>query len=435
MPEMVTTDSATSERPKEIRFIHAADLHLDSQLKGLEAYEGAPAARIRNATRDAFSNLVHLAIAEKVEFVVIAGDLFDGKGTDQQTALWTAGQFRLLERAGIDVFLIRGNHDAAAEVRQRVQWPANVKEFPTDAPATLRHEKSGIALHGQGFAQRETTLDLAAGYPMALPGWFNLGVLHTSLTGDPAHDSYAPTREDVLVSKAYDYWALGHIHTSRILRERPAIAYSGCAQGRHIHEAGAKGCLLVTLRPTLTIEFRPLDVLRWQLLETTATVEGRLCDLYDQIRRELEQCSAACEGRFAAVRLIIRGQTAAHWELSQPLGHTDAVDEIRNIANSLDQVWVEKIEFQTTPPVDVARLRQGQDLLGEFLREIQELLDADDESLIRVLQDETSPLLNKAGQELRDGEIDLAEPQRLRRWLRQAENLVVARLHETPIEA
>ena len=430
MPEPSVAVSKKS-RGDERRFIHAADLHLDSQLKGLEAYEGAPVDRLRNATRVAFENLIALAIDEQVDFVVIAGDLFDGKWTDQQTGLWTAAKFRQLERAGIDVYLIRGNHDAAAEVRQRVQWPPNVHEFPTDAPGTFLHEPTGIALHGQGFSQRETTIDLAAGYPLAIEGKFNVGLLHTSLTGDPNHDSYAPTREETLVSKGYDYWALGHIHTQRRIRERPFIAYSGCTQGRHIHESGVKGCFLVTVRnEKAVVQFRELDAIRWQLVEATAPPEGPMSELYDVIRQRLEQARASADGRFVAVRLVVTGQTACHRDLNAPNGHDDAVIQIRDLANSLDQVWVEKIQFQTQPRVDVARLRESPDLLGELLRSLQALTEASDEELVQTFKDETSSLGTKAGLELRECDINLSDPELIRRWLCDAENLLVARLAE-----
>ena len=180
-----------------MKFLHAADLHLDAQLKGLEAYEGAPVARIRNATRVAFENVVALAIREKVAFVVLAGDLFDGKWTDQQTGLWTAGQFRRLEREGIKVYLLRGNHDAAAEVRQSTNWPANVSEFPVDRPGSFVDEQLRVALHGQGFSTRETQEDLAKNYPPPVAGLFNIGVLHTSLMGDPQHDRFRRSGADI----------------------------------------------------------------------------------------------------------------------------------------------------------------------------------------------------------------------------------------------
>ena len=198
------------------KFIHAADTHIDSRLLGLAAYEGAPVDRLRGASREAFANLVTLAIKEKVAFVIIAGDLFDGQWEDMRTGLWTAGQFRRLARENISVYLIRGNHDAASKVRARIDWPKNeqgaqiVHEFSVRKAETFQLADLGVALHGRGFAHQEAPDDLAKDYPDPVDGAFNIGVLHTSLSGDANHDTYAPTSEQVLVNKGYDYWALTH---------------------------------------------------------------------------------------------------------------------------------------------------------------------------------------------------------------------------------
>jgi exonuclease SbcD len=145
------------------QFIHAADVHLDSPLKGLHAYEGAPVERLTGATREAFANLVQLALDEEVAFVVIAGDLFDTEWQDMRTGLWLAGEFRKLARAGIPTFLIRGNHDAASKVRSKLEWPqgengeAMVREFSDAKPQTFYIEELGVALHGRGMPTKPST--------------------------------------------------------------------------------------------------------------------------------------------------------------------------------------------------------------------------------------------------------------------------------------
>jgi exonuclease SbcD len=385
-----------------MKFLHAADVHLDSPLRGLELYEGAPAARIRNATREAFENLVRLALTEKVQFVVIAGDLFDGKWTDLQTGLWVAGQFRRLEREDVAVYLIRGNHDAMAVTGQtRIQWPANVREFPVDAPSTIRDDALGVALHGRGFASREVMEDVAVTYPAAIPGLYNIGVLHTSLAGNPEHDTYAPTTVANLVRSGYDYWALGHIHLRQTVLEKPAIVWPGCIQGRHIHERGAKGCVVVTVdRGHTEVRFRPLDVLRWSLVEIELAAEARLADLYDEVATRLRACQQEAEGRFCAARIVVTGQTACHGLLQSTDGAAEAIAEIRNIANGLDEMWVEKVRLDTSPPIDMEELRRGQDLMGELVREFDRQQTAPDEELVR-LGDSLAPLAGKGTLELK----------------------------------
>tara|TARA_R110002072_G_scaffold303142_1_gene495822 strand:- start:90600 stop:91898 length:1299 start_codon:yes stop_codon:yes gene_type:complete len=422
------------------RFIHAADLHIDSPLRGLEAYEGAPVERLRRATRDAFENLIKLAIEEDVAFVVIAGDLFDGKWQNMETGLWTARQFRQLAQRGIPVFLLRGNHDAESKVRQAVSWPSNVFEFSTRQPQTFLSEKVGlpdsvrVALHGQGFARAEVKDDLAATYPDAVPERFNIGVLHTSLTGHPAHNPYAATSLDVLRGRGYDYWALGHIHLRETHCEEPYVAFSGNTQGRHINECDAKGCLLVTVNEAAieSVEFRPLDTARWHRKAITLGTDDGLPELYDRVRESIEtfrSVDTEDDDRLSVIRFEISGACTAHQALSQSVTLHEAVHEIRNIANEWeDDVWIEKIQFQTSPPIDLEQLRQSSDLVGELLRNIELL--AQDHDALTAIANELTPLREKSGasSELLEAGVDLTDSDLLVRWLRQAESFLLARI-------
>ena len=223
-----------------MRFIHCADIHLDSPLRGLEFYDGAPAEEMRGATRRAFANVVDLAIDRSVDFVLIAGDIFDGDWPDFNTGLYFASQLRRLAESDVRVFLTYGNHDAVSKLTRSVPLPKNVFSFPANRPATEVIESLGVAIHGQSFASEAVSTDLSAAYPAARNGLLNIGVLHTSLSGREGHQPYAPTTADRLTDKAYDYWALGHVHTREIVRESPWIVFPGNTQGRH--------CLLYTSR-------------------------------------------------------------------------------------------------------------------------------------------------------------------------------------------
>jgi DNA repair exonuclease SbcCD nuclease subunit len=420
------------------RFIHAADIHIDSPLRGLESYPGAPTERLRNATREAFENLVQLAIDESVAFVIIAGDLFDGHWKDMNTGIWTAGQFRKLERTGIPVCLIRGNHDAESKVRTGIKWPPNVHEFSVRKPETLTSEQLGltksqpVAIHGQGFAKPDIQEDLAAGYPDAVPGCFNIGVLHTSLTGDPAHDRYAATTLEVLRNRSYDYWALGHVHirSEPPLSVTPFVAFAGNTQGRHIRETGAKGCLLVSVEDgnISHTEFRETDTLRWHRAKVTLGQSDGLSELYDRTRDVLDECLDLSDGRFAAVRVEISGACAAHRELVRPGCQDEAVSQIRDIANEWDdEIWIEKVKLNTSAPIDVEQLREGQDLLGELLRDVEGLSE-DEDQLSELVAESLATLSAKAGPELQAADVSLTDPEQLQIWLQQAEALLLARM-------
>ena len=142
-------------------FIHAADIHLDSPLSGLSAYEGAPVDLLRNAPRAAFSNLIDEAIRERVDFMVIAGDLYDGAWRDFNTGLFFSGETGRLKREEIPVFIVHGNHDAESELTKQLMLPDNVKVFSTRKAETHHLEHLGVALHGQSFREAKTEENLA----------------------------------------------------------------------------------------------------------------------------------------------------------------------------------------------------------------------------------------------------------------------------------
>ncbi len=417
-----------------VKFIHAADLHIDSPLRGLEVYDGAPLDQLRGATRVALQNLVSLAIEQAVEFVVIAGDLFDGKWQDMRTGLWTAARLRELDRAGIRVFLLQGNHDAASKVRQAVAWPDNVHVFSVKKPETILLDDLQVAIHGQGFAREKITADLAANYPIAVDGLFNIGVLHTSLTGSTEHDTYAPTTLSTLLTRGYDYWALGHIHarSDPPLSQEPYIAYSGNLQGRHIKETGVKGCLLVTVEEgeLQPVEFAATDTLRWQLVDIPLRPGDGRDELLAAVETHLASAREAAAGFFSAVRLVVHGACEVHREIAHESQRAEIVAEIRNLANDLaDDLWVEKIKLNTTAPVDLSALLQGKDLLGELLRSLHAARD--DAEMLRELADDLKPLRAKATAELREAGVDIDDHDQMARWITDAEALLVARLTES----
>lgn len=412
------------------KFVHVADVHIDSPMRGIESYEGLPADEIRLATRHSFQNVVQLCISEKAAFLLIAGDLFDGKWLDMNTGLWMVGQFHQLEVAGIRVFLIRGNHDAASEVQTALRWPANVHEFSVDQAETFHDAELGIAIHGRGYATPAVMDDLAVEYPPAIPNCFNIGMLHTSLTGDPDHDPYAPTNIDVLLSKAYDYWALGHIHHRRTLKDEPFIGYSGNTQGRHIRETGAKGCLLVEVRDgsVAETEFRATDTVRWHHMEIATDDDDDMEVLLDKVASAWDTVLDDADGRMLIVRLTVAGRCRAHATLSDTMAREQFSAEVRNRSFRFHRLAIEKIRLETRPPVDLDRLRNGHDLLGDLLRSIDEIRQ--DPQRLSELGDCFRPLLDKAAVEIADSEIDLSSPQEIERWLNLTEGRLISLLTE-----
>jgi DNA repair exonuclease SbcCD nuclease subunit len=300
------------------KFIHAADIHLDSPLRGLEQYDGAPVEQIRRATRQALANLVELAIAEQVAFVLFAGDLYDGDWRDYNTGLFFAAQMTKLREVGIHAFLIAGNHDAASQVTRYLRLPDNVAMLSVQHPQTVHLAAFDVALHGQGFEKRVVTDDLSMAYPKPDPHLFNIGLLHTSVDGREGHEPYAPCSIAGLRSKGYDYWALGHVHRREVLRQEPWIVFPGNIQGRHVREPGAKGCTLVTVQANEVIaaEQRDLDVLRWSICTVDVSGAQTADDVVDHVHRALRHEWMTGNNRPLAVRARLIGACQAHADLS-----------------------------------------------------------------------------------------------------------------------
>ncbi len=410
-----------------MKFVHAADLHLDSPLRGLERYEGAPVDRLRGATRAAMENLVELCVGERVDFVVLAGDLYDGDWRDYSTALFFASQLSHLRQAGIRVYWLRGNHDAQSQITKHLRLPENSFEFSSRRPQSFVLDDLGVAIHGQGFAKRAVTDDLAAKYPASIDGYFNIGVLHTCVSGRAGHEPYAPCSVETLVAKGYDYWALGHVHRREVLHRDPWVVFPGNLQGRHVRETGAKGATLVTVEDgeVADVAHQPVDVLRWARVEVDAgsCVSGD--DVVDAVRAALEQALDACDGRPLAARVAISGGSRAHDQLQSNPAHW--MSALRAVAIDVEPeaIWLERIELATDPAIDFSALDQRDDAVGQLVRSLREI--AGDPDSIEALSDSLADLRAKLPAELR-GDDDPTAAAALREAIGDVERLLVSRL-------
>lgn len=365
-----------------MRFLHASDLHIDSPLRGLDRYEGAPTDEIRGSTRKALGNLVSLAIEEDIDFVILAGDLFDGDWPDFNTGLFFVQQMARLSQRDIPVYAVRGNHDAESKITRKLPWPKNVHFFSPRKPESITLDELDVVIHGQSFATQKVVDDLALGYPLAVPGKINVGVLHTSLDGREGHATYAPTSLNTLKSKGYDYWALGHIHKREVVNTAPLIVFPGNIQGRHIKETGSKGCELVTLEGgTLRTEHRSLDVLRWHSIEVDVDGATDIDEVLERTRKALGSITVIAEGRLTAVRVTILGRADVHKVIATQLNTFR--EQIRAIALEVgqDSMWVEKVKVATAEPIDLAALKQRNDPLGELVHQLEILATGDRQAL------------------------------------------------------
>jgi len=382
-------------RAIRLKFIHAADIHLDSPLRGLSAYPEAPADRLRKATREALERLVLRAVQEEVDFLIIAGDIFDGTWKDFHTGLFFVRQMGRLRQAGIPVYILYGNHDAESEMTLSLEWPDNVHRFSSDKTETFLLEDRKVALHGRSFKVAKTTENLAQQYPPPVSGWLNIGVLHTALEGNAAHATYAPCSVAELEARGYQYWALGHVHEHWMKRGPVTIAYPGNLQGRHIRETGPRGALLVTVedQEVRDVQRLEVDVLRWHMLEVSLTgipdFEGAVRATGVGMDRVLE----ATPDHLALVcRIVLEGCTAAHASLVAQETRLRAEVIAQAVARAPDRLWIEKVTIATTPlEAGPDPLADGLDGALAILADLARNPSCDPEFLNRLLKDWKEP--------------------------------------------
>ena len=413
-----------------IKFIHCADIHLDSPLHRLEAYDGAPVDQIRQASRRALENLVDLAVGEAVDFVLIAGDLFDGTWKDYHTGLYFISQVTTLKDAGIDVFIISGNHDAAGRMTRTLPYPENVHVFSHRKPETHTLNDLKVAVHGQSFGEAAVSDNLAANYPEPLAGFFNIGLLHTSLTGREGHENYAPCTVADLENRGYDYWALGHVHQFEIVAEDPPVVFPGCIQGRHIKESGARGCVLVTAEAGALpqVVHHPLDVIRWELLTVDLGGVVTRRESLVHFKDALETRISRNEPHAVIARVVFTGETEAHGRITGDPQHWTESVRSTALAHFGNRAWIEKVSVRTTPKTRGGHSAADPGPLLE-LEQLVEDLKADDGSLL-ALGDSLAGLFRKLPAEYRQGDASFGpeDTQRLRRIVDQARGMLVRRL-------
>lgn len=429
--------TAPPRRPGEaFRFIHCADLHLDSPFKGIRKIDPQQAPWIALATRRAFVRLVDMAIDDDVDFVVIAGDLFDGEWKSADTGIFLSRQLTRLTTAGIPVFAVTGNHDALSVVTRSVRWPGQATLFGP-AAGSVELPDLGVVIHGRSFGDRHEAADFVDAYPPARAGLFNLGILHTSLTGDLGHATYAPCTPAQLASRGYDYWALGHVHVPREIQVSPRIVYAGNIQGRDIGETGPRGCQVVTVDAARqsTVHFVALDDVRWDRIElSVADIDADSVDDIVAAIVALLESKLPEEGRLLACRITLTGATPLHRRLKIRRG-TLRDDLLTVLGSQFDsRICVEQVVVNTTDP-DAVEPGPGPlppraiELLEEELRRLEnQPADAllDDEDDLRKLFNDLRVLDSlhpRRGDEIR-------EPDRWTAIVKEARDLLKAEIGE-----
>ncbi|MFH0980080.1 MAG: DNA repair exonuclease [Planctomycetota bacterium] len=408
------------------KFVHAADLHLDSPFKGITADSESVAATLRSATFDAYNALVALCVEREADFLVVAGDVYDGADRSLRAQLCFRDGLARLAQHGIRAFVVHGNHDPLDGWASAIAWPDGVHIFSGDDVETVPLERRGrvvAAVSGISYRTRRESRKLFSHFHATQPDLFQIGLLHCNCGGNVAHEDYVPCQPDDLAQVGLSYWALGHVHTRAVLNENPHIVYPGNTQGRSIREPGERGCYLVTVDDggRLELEFCPLQAVQW--LTDEVSIDG--LETIDALDRALlgtvEDLRERGGGGPVICRLALTGRGPLYRELVSDGGLAELQSRARESGLSATPiVWVQEVEMAARPAVDLADLRDARDLLGQALLIAQEIQGAAD--LPEILQPTLAELFDdprarKALQAL--------SPEKLKRLLSDAELLCV----------
>jgi DNA repair exonuclease SbcCD nuclease subunit len=371
------------------KFIHASDLHIDSPIKGLKSRDPIVGARVADAGYQALNNLVELCKSEEVDFLLIAGDAYDGEVPSPYAQVKLRDALQTLANDDIHTYIVHGNHDPLAGRYNSVAHPPEAHFFGADIE-WMSHERGGQSLaqiQGVSYPQQEVTENLASKFTMPPDSSvFSIGLLHCNLGGNGAHADYAPCSMEDLRRPGVEYWALGHIHKWSVESQQfMTVAYSGNIQGRDIGEPGARGCLVVEVDESghANPRFEPLDVIRWEHVEVSIDGLSALDALRDAIINELRNAQSNADGRDLISRVTLIGRGSLHSDLNT----SEAVSDLENLVREEFQlhtpwVWLERIKIKTRTDIDIDLRMEQDDFLGEVLKSVDAASFADLEPVL-----------------------------------------------------
>ncbi|WP_125591011.1 metallophosphoesterase family protein [Companilactobacillus jidongensis] len=265
-----------------MKFIHAADLHLDTPFVSISNFSNSLQEELKKSTYTAADKVFETAVTEEVDFVILAGDTYDNTERTLSAQIYLQGQFERLREHGIKVYLVYGNHDYYRNDFSVIKMPDNVTIFGDEVTTSEMTASDGqhVGITGFSYYQNHISDDMVANYSARGNYDYQIGILHAGI-GD---GNYAPFTVNELLTKGYDYWALGHIHKREILHKNPMIIYAGDTQGRNQNELGTKGFYLVNVENGMTnTKFVPSSIFVWKSTGITADESDTIDSLFDKI--------------------------------------------------------------------------------------------------------------------------------------------------------
>lgn len=355
-------------------FVHAADLHLDSPFAALKVDSPQLAQEFIEASRASLRNLARVCIEQEADFLVLAGDVFDAENRSIRAQIELFEALTELADRGIHTYIAYGNHDALSGWRAILDWPEEVHFFGAEDvesyPVHIGGEVAAV-VSGISYAQPAVADNLAMKFRKNDGDPFTIGVLHCNVGGDPVHENYSPCTLEDLASTGIDYWALGHVHSHKVLSDRePIVIYPGCTQGRNPRETGPGGCFVVrvSLGGRVEYEFVPVDAIRWHVVDISIDGMSSVGDLIEEAQAELSRVAQISDGRSCAVRLRLFGRGPVHRQLAEGGEAGDLVSAMgEHVATGERFDWIESVQDFTRPEVDRKALAAGGSLVSDFL--------------------------------------------------------------------
>jgi len=409
---------------RSFSFIHAADLHLDTPFTGMGQLPQKLRERVLHSTFTAYDNLIQLCIDRHVDFLLLAGDIYDTSNRSLRAQIYFKEGLEKLAAHGIQVYIVHGNHDPVNSKELNVTLPANAFVFPPGEVVSHSFEQEGRELariYGVSYPQSHVKESYLSKFKREAGDFFAIGLLHTNVDGNPAHDNYAPVSRAELIQHGFDYWALGHIHQKNILHDDPVILYPGNIQGRNVKETGERGCYFVKVEEKKVTEltFCATDDLRWYQEQVSLSDCEQIQDILDLLEDTKEQIRMQSKGKGAFVRLSFTGRTPMHSYVCDEKNLADFLEILRGMEEEReDFVWLDSIDVKTKPIIQLEQVAEEESLLGDFYQLSRSYYNL--ENLQKLRNEVLSPLFDHYL--LRGCFRDLSGEEILE-WLKEAETL------------
>jgi DNA repair exonuclease SbcCD nuclease subunit len=385
----------------KVRFIHTADLHLDTPFKGLSRWNSELSKKLRDATFKSFKNIIDLCSDKRIDFLIISGDIFDSENKSLAAQLRFVTELKSLSDKGIPTYFTCGNHDPLKSWLDTFDLPENVHRFDSSGIQFHTFKKGDVAIadvHGISFNEKAVSRNLAAEFRLAPdPAPISIALLHGTIGAPGPHENYAPfSREDV-AGKGFDYWAMGHIHKKKVISaSNPAILYPGNPQGRDFGEQGEKGCYLVEISESLdpVVEFIPSQVIRLENLEIDMSAVGKIESLQDKINEALEKVENYNEYVSYILRVNLTGRTGLHKSINVKAEIDDLVEFLNG--GQLNQQyfrWIDQVYVNTRPDIDIEKIKNGTGFSAEILKIFDTYLE-DDKKLTELINNAEEDFVN-----------------------------------------